>query len=163
VRSFVSLAAEEGSAATIGDNNEKAPAVKAALLAGVAVLFLATGTAQAVEQLPSALLDHHWCFTMGADEGAPDRIIKDDNFDNCANRGGIRFWRQGKKWGYQLDRFEWRADCEITKINRVSRTYQVHSYCRAKQEMFVGDPLEGDKIFEIWQAGTKMYMRDIEK
>jgi hypothetical protein len=140
------------------DSNEKDPPNQC-----VAALLLATETAQAAEQLPSSLLDHHWCFTMGADEGAPDRIIKDDNFDNCANRGGIRFWRQGKKWGYQLGRFEWRADCEITKINRVSGTYQVHSYCRAKQEMFVGDPLEGDKIFEIWQVGTKMYMRDIEK
>jgi hypothetical protein len=73
------------------DSNEKDPPNQC-----VAALLLATETAQAAEQLPSSLLDHHWCFTMGADEGAPDRIIKDDNFDNCANRGGIRFWRQEK-------------------------------------------------------------------
>jgi hypothetical protein len=39
----------------------------------------------------------------------------------------------------------------------------VHSYCRAKREMFVGDPLEGAKHFELWQSKTGMHWRELEE
>jgi hypothetical protein len=47
-------------------------------------------------------------------------------FDECANRGGVRFWRRGSKWGFQLGRCNARADCEIRKITRVGGRYRVH-------------------------------------
>jgi hypothetical protein len=41
--------------------------------------------------------------------------------------------------------------------------YRVHSYCRAKREMFVGDPLEGAKHFELWRSKTGMHWRELEE
>ena len=69
--------------------------------------------------------------------------------------------------GFQLGRFDWRSDCEISKIERVPskgpKVYRVHSYCRAKREMFVGDPLKGAKLFELWQSKTGLHWRELEE
>jgi hypothetical protein len=98
-----------------------------------------------------------------APDDDPHLIFSADNFDACANRGGVRFWRRGGKSGFQLGRFDWRADCEISKIDLVGEVYRVHSYSRAKREMFVGDPLEGAKLFELWQSKTGMHWRELEE
>jgi hypothetical protein len=81
----------------------------------------------------------------------------------CANRGGAHFWQRGGKSGFQLGRFDWRADCEISKIDRLGSKYRVQSYCHAKREMFVGDPLEFAKHFELWQSKTGMHWRELEE
>jgi hypothetical protein len=126
----------------------------------------AAATAQVAPRLPNAVLGHYWCFIRAPDDD-PDLIISDVNFDACANRGGVRFWRRGGKWGFQLGRFDWRADCEISKIERVPskgpKVYRVHSYCRAKREMFVGDPLKGAKLCELWQSKTGLHWRELEE
>jgi hypothetical protein len=76
----------------------------------------------------------------------------------------LLFWRRGSKVGFQLGRFDWRADCEIRKIDFVGpNVYRVHSYCRAEREMFVGDPLESAKHFELWQSKTGMHWRELEE
>jgi hypothetical protein len=120
-------------------------------------------TAQVAPRLPNAVLGHYWCFIRAPDDD-PHLIISDVNFDACANRGGVRFWSRGGKSGFQLGRFNWRADCEISKIDLVGpKVYRVHSYCRAKREMLVGDPLEYALHFELWRSKTGMHWRDLEE
>lgn len=127
-----------------------------------AALLSASAATAETPRLPNAVFGHYWCF-IRAPEDDPHLILADDSFDNCANRGGARFWQRGGKSGFQLGRFDWRADCEISKIDRVGSKYRVHSYCRAKSEMFVGDPLEGAKVFELWQSKTGMHWRALEE
>jgi hypothetical protein len=141
--------------------------MKKVLLTGVAALSLLTATApasaaQVAPRLPDAVFGHYWCF-FRAPEDDPHLISPADSFDDCANRGGAHFWRRSGKSGFQLGRFEWRADCEIRKIDLVgTNVYRVHSYCRAKREMFVGDPLKSAKHFELWQSETGMHWRELE-
>jgi hypothetical protein len=113
------------------------------------------------------VLGHHWCFYRAPD-GDPDEdaslLTSADNFDDCANRGGVRFWRRGGKSGFQLGRFDWRADCEISKIDLVGpKVHRVHSHCRSKREIFVGDPLEGTKLFELWPSKAGWRWRELEE
>jgi hypothetical protein len=147
--------------------NKLAPFTLAlALVSCETPLRSAAVTAQVAPRLPNDVLGHYWCFYRAPDDD-PHLIFSADNFDDCANRGGVRFWRHGGKWGFQLGRFDWRSDCEISKIERVPskgpKVYRVHSYCRAKREMFVGDPLEGAKHFELWQSKTGMHWRELEE
>jgi hypothetical protein len=147
--------------------NKLAPFTLAlALVSCETPLRSAAATAQVAPRLPNAVLGHYWCFIRAPNDD-PHLILPDVNFDACANRGGARFWRRGGKWGFQLGRFDWRADCEISKIDRVPskgpKVYRVHSYCRAKGEMFVGDPLKGAKVFELWQSKTGMHWRESEE
>jgi hypothetical protein len=137
--------------------------MKAAIIAGCVVpSVLSASAAHATKtKLPDAVFGHYWYFFHAPDDD-PHLIFSADNFDDCANRGGVRFWRRGGKSGFQLGRFDWRADCEISKIDLVGEVYRVHGYCRAKREMFVGDPLEGAKVFELWQSKTGIHWRELE-
>jgi hypothetical protein len=124
-------------------------------------------TAQVAPRLPNAVLGHYWCFIRASDDD-PDQdaslLTSAANFDDCANRGGVRFWRRGDKSGFQLGRFNWRADCKISKIDLVGpKVYRVHSHCRSKREMFVGDPLEGTKLFELWRSKAGLRWRELEE
>jgi hypothetical protein len=144
----------------------KIPHRNIALVLAAALLSASAATAQVAPRLPNGVLGHYWCFIRAPDDD-PHLIISDHSFDACANRGGVRFWRRGGKSGFQLGRFDWRADCEISKIERVAskgpNVYRVHSYCRAKREMFIGDPLEGAKHFELWRSKTGMHWRELEE
>jgi hypothetical protein len=140
----------------------KIPQRNIALVLAAALLSASAATAQVAPGLPNDVLGHYWCFYRAPDDD-PHLIFSADNFDACANRGGVRFWRRGGKSGFQLGRFDWRADCEISKIDLVGEVYRVHSYSRAKREMFVGDPLEGAKLFELWQSKTGMHWRELEE
>ena len=124
--------------------------------------------AQAAPQLPNTMLGRHWCFFRAPDDD-PDQeaslLDPADNFDDCGHHGGVRFWRRGGKSGYQLGRFDWRADCKISKIELVAskgpNVYRVHSHCRAHRGMFVGDPKEGTKLFELRQSEAGLRWRDL--
>jgi hypothetical protein len=140
----------------------KIPHRNIALVLAAALLSASAATAQVAPGFPNNVLGHYWCFYRAPDDD-PHLIFSADNFDDCANRGGVRFWRRGGKSGFQLGRFDWRADCEISKIDLVGEVYRVHSYCRAKREMFVGDPLEGAKHFELWRSKTGMHWRELEE
>lgn len=145
-------------------NRKHALVLAAALLVSCETpLRSAAATAQAAPQLPDAVLGHYWCFSRAPDDD-PWPIRSGDDFGDCANRGGARFWRRGGKWGFQLGRFDWRADCEISKIERVPskgpKVYRVHSYCRAK---WGDDPLERAKVFELWQSKTGMHWGELEE
>jgi hypothetical protein len=120
-----------------------------------------------VSRLPNAMLGS-WCFSKGNYYANPNpdwgsmAIVSDkpnDRFDlgDCANHGGVRFFQRNGKTHYQLGRFEWRANCEISKIEMIgSAVYRVSSYCRAKRGVFGPDtPLEEAKRFEIRQIETK--------
>jgi hypothetical protein len=133
----------------------------------------AAATAQVAPRLPNAMLGHYWCF-FRAPDGDPDQeaslLEPANNFDDCGNHGGVRFWRRGGKSGYQLGRFDWRADCKISKIERVAskgkvQTYRVHSHCRAHSAKFVGDPpnAEGARLFELWQSEAGLRWRELEE
>src|SRR5262245_44134244 len=65
-------------------------------------------TAQVDQRLPNAVLGHCWCFYRAPDDD-PDQeaslLEPANNFDECGNHGGVRFWRRGGKSGYQLGRF----------------------------------------------------------
>ncbi|HEY7296296.1 MAG TPA: hypothetical protein VH684_00050 [Xanthobacteraceae bacterium] len=72
----------------------------------------------------------------------------------------VRF-RRGKS-SYQLGRFDWRANCQISKIDLVGpKVYRVYGHRRSNDSMFVGDPLEGKKVFEVWRQ-SKMELRSRE-
>jgi hypothetical protein len=114
-------------------------------------------------ELPSDMLGY-WCFSHAPTDD-PDQeasvLGQAENFDDCGNHGGIHL-RKGR--GYQLGRFDWRADCKISAIEVVSKKnpniYRIYSYCRAHKAMFVGDPTEGTKVFELWQSKAGLRMRD---
>ena len=71
-------------------------------LIGVAALsVLSASAAHATKtKLPDAVFGHYWCFFHAPDDD-PHLIFSADNFDDCANRGGVRFWRRGGKSGFQ--------------------------------------------------------------
>jgi hypothetical protein len=133
-----------------------------ALVLAAALLSASAATAEVAPRLPNSVLGHYWCFYRAPDDD-PHLIASAASFDDCGNRGGARFWQRGGKSGFQLGRFDWRADCEIRKIDRVGSKYRVHSYCRAKKGMFAGDPTEGAKHFELWRSKTGMHWRDLEE
>jgi hypothetical protein len=142
--------------------------MKKFLLSGIAALFLATGAAHALLaqaatiELPGDMLGY-WCFSHAPlDDPDQDASVLDQakNFDDCGNHGGIHL-RKGR--GYQLGRFDWRANCKISAIEVISKNpniYLVHSYCQANKGMFVGDPTKGAKGFELWQSKAGFRMRD---
>jgi hypothetical protein len=138
-----------------------APVLAAALLSGSAA------TAQVAPRLPNAVLGH-WCFHKPYENDPdPHIMFSADNFDDCANRGGVRFWQRGARSGFILGRFEVRWDCQISKINRIGSRYRVSSYCRlAKSDR--PDP-DGDlqqrqePHFELWRSKTGMHWRDLEE
>jgi len=109
----------------------KIPDWNVALLLAAALLSASATMAQAAPRLPNALVGN-WCFHKPYDNDPDPYIMWPDakDFDECANRGGVRFWRRGSKWGFQLGRFNARADCEIRKVTRVGRRYRVLGYCQ---------------------------------
>jgi len=134
----------------------------AALLLGAAHARLAQA---ATIELPNGMLGY-WCFSHATTDDDPDQeasvLGQAKNFDDCGNHGGIHL-RKGR--GYQLGRFDWRANCKISAIEVVSKTpktYRVHSYCRANGEVFVGDSTKGTKVFELWRSKAGLRMRDKE-
>jgi hypothetical protein len=102
----------------------------------------------------------YWCF-FHPPKDDPDLILPADSFDDCANRGGARFWQRGGKSGFQLGRFDWRADCEIRKVTRVGRRYRVLGYCQPDPDGELQQPDE--RHFELWQSKTGMHWRDLEE
>jgi hypothetical protein len=139
----------------------------ATLIACETPLRSAPATAQVAPRLPNTIFGHYWCLSRAPD-GDPVQnaslLTSADNFDDCANHGGVRFWRRGGKSGYQLGRFDWRANCQISKIDLVgSKVYRVHSHCRANRAMFVDDPLEGTKPFELWRSKAGLRWRELEE
>jgi hypothetical protein len=70
-------------------------------------LSSAAAAAQVAPRLPNTVLGHYWCFSRAPDDD-PWLISSADNFDDCANRGGARFWRRGgatKKY-----------ECQVTEV-----------------------------------------------
>jgi hypothetical protein len=88
---------------------------KHAVVLAAALLSASAATAQAAPQLPNAVLGM-WCFHKAYVNDPDPHIIWPDakDFDECANCGGVRFWRRGGKSRYELGRFDARTDCEIT-------------------------------------------------
>jgi hypothetical protein len=118
--------------------------------------------ASAETKLPDKMLGH-WCFTRAhwyANEKIePDTtpLVSSNAFD-CANLGGVRFWRRGNKSGFQLGRFDWRADCKISKIERIGNKYRVSADCTSDSE-----PPHETRFFEIWRAKPGLRWRESEK
>jgi hypothetical protein len=148
----------------------KIPHRNIALVLAAALLSASAATAQVAPRLPNAVLGHYWCFSRAPD-GNPDQeeslLEPANNFDDCGNHGGVRFWRRGGKSGYQLGRFDWRADCKISKIERVAsqgkvQTCRVHSHCN--RVMFPGEPPKATRArhFELWQSEAGLRWRELE-
>jgi hypothetical protein len=139
----------------------KIPHRNIALVLAAALLSVSAATAQSAPRLPNAVFGHHWCFS----KYYPNQIFQSDDFDSCANRGGVRFWRRGGKSGYQLGRFNVRTDCAINKIDLVrQKVYRVHSSC--KRQRLEEDPDEHEpwrEKFELWQSKTGMHWRELEE
>jgi hypothetical protein len=61
-----------------------------------------------------------WCFNKIATEELDNDNTsvwdKATSFDDCANRGGVKLWRQGNQSGYVIGRFSRRAHCKIDKL-----------------------------------------------
>jgi hypothetical protein len=131
----------------------------------------AAATAQVVPQLPDSMLGY-WCFTRS--HWYPEENIEPDttplvrsNAFNCANLGGVRFWRHGSKTNLQFGRFEWRADCKISKIERIGNKYRVSADCTADRDIFyTGEdsqkPQPETRFFEIWRAKPGLRWRESE-
>jgi hypothetical protein len=138
----------------------KIPHRNIALVLAAALLSASAATAQVAPRLPNALLGN-WCFHKPYDNDPDPYIMWPDakDFDECANRGGVRFWRRGSKWGFQLGRINARADCEIRKVTRVGRRYRVLGYCQPDPDDELQQPDE--RHFELWQSKTGMHWRDL--
>src|SRR5262249_51382404 len=104
-----------------------------------------------VELPPYAL--GSWCFGWAPPRNA---LWRARNFDDCGNRGGIRFSNRSRS--FEQGRFEWRARCDITSIKLIATKYRVSSYCHANGPMFVGDPDEGPKVFDLWRSKGSLYL-----
>jgi hypothetical protein len=114
------------------------------LLASVAALFLATGTATAQSpkvELPDAMLGA-WCGQWGwqfPDEDA-EHWWRTEDVEDCGNRGGIHVRKDG--WDYA--RFGPQGSCkfvsvqllkdEPTEANRPGDVYRVHADCKKGTE-----------------------------
>jgi hypothetical protein len=149
-------------------------ACMALLIVIVVVMWLASALAEplpqpklsgpggsfAAPQLPNAMFGPVWCFHKPYENDPdPHIIFAEDNFDACANRGGVRFWRRSGKSGYQLGRFDWRVDCEISKIDLVGRrrkVYRVQSACKYNDD----EPQKYN--FKLWRSKTGMHWQDLE-
>src|SRR5262249_30248511 len=68
--------------------------------------------------------------------------------------------RRGSKWGFQLGRFNARADCEIRKVTRVGRL-RVLGYCQPDPDNDLRQP--DGRHFELWRSKTGMHWRDLEE
>jgi hypothetical protein len=42
----------------------------------------------------------------------------------------------------------------------IATKYRVSSYCHANGPMFVGDPVEGPKVFDVWRSKGSLYLED---
>jgi hypothetical protein len=105
-------------------------------------------------ELPPYVLGS-WCFGWAPPRNA---LWRARNFDDCGNRGGIRFSNSNRS--FEQGRFDWRASCEITSIKLIATKYRVSSYCHANGPMFVGDPVEGPKVFDVWRSKGSLYLED---
>ena len=105
-------------------------------------------------ELPPYVLGS-WCFGWAPPRNA---LWRARNFDDCGNRGGIRFSNRNRS--FEQGRFDWRASCEITSIKLIATKYRVSSYCHANGPMFVGDPVEGLKVFDVWRSKGSLYLED---
>jgi hypothetical protein len=99
----------------------------------VLLMAICPAPARATE-LPKHMLGL-WCFNkIATEELDTDNTSvwdKAASFDDCANRGGVKLWRQGNQSGYVIGRFNRRAHCKIDKL-KLSRpgVYLLHSNCR---------------------------------
>jgi hypothetical protein len=104
------------------------------MIAIVAALLLLSGSVWAGE-LPRYMLGY-WCFNKHAtwaldgfaEDGTDNRSIysRAKNFDECANRGGMRLSQSR----YVVGRFEAREYCKIEKIKRVrAGAYLIQTTC----------------------------------
>jgi hypothetical protein len=140
---------------------------------GVALCLAALATSASAEtKLPDKMLGY-WCFTRAHyypdEKFEPDTVplVRVDSFDGCANNGGARLWRHGIKTNLQFGRFEWRAHCKISKIERLGNRYRVSADCRADRAIFyTGEdsqkPQHETRIFEIWRAKPGLRWRESE-
>jgi hypothetical protein len=139
----------------------------------VALCLAALATPASAEiKLPDKMLGY-WCFTRAHyypdEEFEPDTapLVRARSFDGCANNGGARFWRHGSKTNLQFGRFEWRADCKISKIERIENKYRVSADCTADRAIFyTGEdsqkPQHETRFFEIWRAKPGLRWRESE-
>jgi hypothetical protein len=65
-----------------------------------------------------------------------------------------------RRRGCSRDGRDWRASCEITSIKLIATKYRVSSYCHSNGPMFVGDPVEGPKVFDVWRSKRSLYLED---
>ena len=56
----------------------------------------------------------YWCFDFVKSEEDRSYLWKDEDLDACGNHGGMQLLRSS----YVLGRFEWRAYCDIAKIEK---------------------------------------------
>jgi hypothetical protein len=84
----------------------------------VLLMAICPAPARATE-LPKHMLGL-WCFNkIATEELDTDNTSvwdKATSFDDCANRGGVKLWRQGNQSGYVIGRFNRRAHCKIDKL-----------------------------------------------
>jgi hypothetical protein len=146
--------------------------MKKKLALALCLAALAT-PASAETKLPDKMLGY-WCFARARwfpdEEFEPDTmpLLRDDSFDGCGNKGGVRFWRHGSKTNLQFGRFEWRADCKISKIERIGSKNRVSADCTADRDIFyTGEdsqkPQHETRFFEIWRAKPGLRWRELEE
>ena len=72
----------------------------------------------------------YWCFDFVKSEEDRSYLWKDEDLDACGNHGGMQLLRSS----YVLGRFEWRAYCDIAKIEKIADVYIVHANCMEDNE-----------------------------
>jgi hypothetical protein len=135
----------------------------ATMLAAVFVSGALAAPLQAAPRLPNTL-HGYWCFFSppADDDLSSDPVTLATSFGDCANKGGVRFQR-GKS-SYQFGRFDWRANCQISKIDLVGpKVYRVHSRCRGRDLDDLDKMVFEERVFEVWrQSKTELRWREIE-
>src|SRR5262245_27449208 len=116
-------------------------AMKKLLLAGLAALFLATGTAHAkkmtsVEPALPPYFSGVWCYNKFASRALPldsdevplfDVYSRAENIPECANRGGFTIWPNGR--GYTFGRFDVvRNSCKFEQVNLIKSSRKGETY-----------------------------------
>jgi hypothetical protein len=103
------------------------------LLSGIATLFLAAGTAHAIEVkgLPDELTFGTWrtCeeFPENNDDNDPREIFAPDNGRGCKQAGfALYLWDTGSSG-------PGRGNCDFEKIERIGNVYQVYAKCNKGQ------------------------------